>query len=536
LGKIMYQPTLEEVKKLKDRGNLVPVYRDIDADLETPVSAYLKIARGDYSFLLESAEGGERVARYSFLGTEPDKVIITGDKVNDYPSPRIKYGAGSSSSPARGEETGKSGVSPSLNLSPGGTEALRQAQGERDGEDPLLLIEKEFQQYQPIAVAGLPRFCGGMVGYLSYETARYFERLPAPEPDGIGLPESQLMLVNTLLVFDHLTHKIKAVSHVRLDGDIEQSYREATRKIDALAARLKKPLPESEMKAVATNHNKMTSNVTPEEYAAMVTRMKEHIYEGDIIQGVPSVRLGRATTSSPFAIYRALRSINPSPYMYFLHLKDTHIVGASPELLVRVEDGIVSNHPIAGTRPRGKDSESDKALETELKNDEKERAEHVMLVDLARNDVGRISEPGTVQVTQFMDVERYSHVMHLVSHVQGKLRKGLTQFDALRACFPAGTVSGAPKIRAMEIIAALEPDKRGPYAGAVGYFDFNGNIDTAIAIRTIIIKDSTAYMQAGAGIVADSVPENEYRECLNKAQAMLAAINQAEGVNAFTHR
>ena len=256
--------------------------------------------------------------------------------------------------------------------------------------------------------------------------------------------------------------------------------------------------------------------------------MKKHIYDGDIIQGVPSLRLARQTASNPFAIYRALRSINPSPYMYFLHLNDVHIVGASPELLVRVEDGIVSNHPIAGTRPRSQDNGTDKALEKELKTDEKERAEHLMLVDLARNDVGRISEPGTVQVTQFMDIERYSHVMHLVSHVQGKLRKGLTQFDALRACFPAGTVSGAPKIRAMEIIAELEPDKRGPYAGAVGYFDFSGNIDTAIAIRTIIIKDGTAYAQVGAGIVADSVPENEYRECLNKAQAMLTAISQAE--------
>jgi anthranilate synthase component 1 len=255
--------------------------------------------------------------------------------------------------------------------------------------------------------------------------------------------------------------------------------------------------------------------------------MKKHIYDGDIIQGVPSLRVGKPTKASPFAIYRALRSINPSPYMYFLHLDDIHIVGASPELLVRVEDGIVSNHPIAGTRPRGKDDKEDKALEKELRDDEKERAEHLMLVDLSRNDVGRISEPGSVQVTQFMDIERYSHVMHLVSHVQGKLREGLTQYDALRACFPAGTVSGAPKIRAMEIIAELEPDKRGPYSGAVGYFDFSGNTDTAIAIRTIVIKDSTAYVQAGAGIVADSVPEREYRECLNKMEALIKSIDQA---------
>jgi anthranilate synthase component 1 len=398
-------------------------------------------------------------------------------------------------------------------------------------KDPLLLIEEEFKQYRSIPVDGLPRFHGGMVGYLSYEVARYFEKLPSPAADPLKLPEARLMLADTLLVFDHLAHKIKVVAHAHLDGDIEKSYREATGKIDKLVERLKKSVPEQETAAAGGKgeESKVTQNLTQSQYEEIVTKMKQHIYDGDIIQGVPSLRLAKSTKASPFAIYRALRSINPSPYMYFLHLDDIHIVGASPELLVRVEDGIVSNHPIAGTRPRGKDNGEDKALEKELKNDEKELAEHVMLVDLARNDVGRISEPGTVQVTQFMDVERYSHVMHLVSHVQGKLREGLTQYDALRACFPAGTVSGAPKIRAMEIIAELEPDKRGPYAGAVGYFDFSGNIDTAIAIRTIIIKDGTAYVQAGAGIVADSIPANEYRECLNKMQAMLSAIAQAEG-------
>jgi anthranilate synthase component 1 len=489
----MYKPTLEEAKKLKSQGNLLPVYREINADLETPVSAYLKIARGNYSFLLESVEGGERLARYSFLGTEPTRVLTTSS----------------------------------------GGAMVRQAHHERDNGDPLLLIEEELKQYRSIPIDGLPRFHGGMVGYLSYEVARYFERLPSPANDPIKLPEAKLMLADTLLIFDHLTHKIKVVAHAHLDGDIEKSYQEATDKIDRLVERLKKPVPEeintaAGGKALRQAQGKVTSNVTQAGYENMVTRMKKYIYDGDIIQGVPSLRLAQVTIASPFAIYRALRSINPSPYMYFLHLDDIHIVGASPELLVRVEDGIVSNHPIAGTRPRGKDNKEDKALEKELKTDEKERAEHVMLVDLARNDVGRISEPGTVQVTQFMDVERYSHVMHLVSHVQGKLRQGLTQYDALRACFPAGTVSGAPKIRAMEIIAELEPDKRGPYAGAVGYFDFSGNIDTAIAIRTIIIKDGTAYVQAGAGIVADSVPANEYRECLNKMQAMLSAISQAE--------
>jgi anthranilate synthase component 1 len=473
----MYRPTLEEVKQMASQGNLVPVYREIKADLETPVSAYLKIARGKYSFLLESVEGGERLARYSFLGTEPGRVISTGN--------------------------GKTG-------------------------DPLALVEREFSKIKPVPLEGLPRFHGGMVGYLSYEIARYFEKLPSPENDPMGLPQAKLMLTDTLLIFDHLTHVIKVVSHVKLDGDIEANYQRAARKIERLVARLNKPVPEPPHITMSNKRPGITANMSQKRYEKIVTRIKKYIYDGDIIQAVPSLRLARRTNTDPFAIYRALRSLNPSPYMYFLRFDDFHIVGASPELLVRVEDGVVSNHPIAGTRPRNADSQADRALAEELKNDEKERAEHIMLVDLARNDVGRISQPGTVQVTQLMDIERYSHVMHLVSHVQGKLSPGMGQFDALRACFPAGTVSGAPKIRAMEIIAELEPDRRGPYAGAVGYFDFLGNMDTAITIRTIVVKDGTAYVQVGAGIVADSVPEKEYQECMNKAQALLTAINNAE--------
>jgi len=473
----MYYPTLEEVRQLKKYGNLVPVCRDIQADLETPVSAYLKIARGNYSFLLESVEGGERLARYSFIGTEPSLVLRTG---NDNPV------------------------------------------------DPLNLVEKEFAQLRPVSIADLPRFHGGMVGYLSYEIARYFEKLPCPDQDPQGLPESVLMLADTLLVFDHITHKIKVVSHTHLDGDVDTAYREATRKIDDLVNRLEQPIQSKSPKNAPLNRSEVSSNFSPARFEAIVSQAKEYIYAGDIIQAVLSQRLSRPTNASPFAIYRALRSVNPSPYMYYLHLGDFYIVGASPELLVRVEDDIVSNHPIAGTRRRGKDATEDLALEEELKHDKKECAEHIMLVDLGRNDIGRISEPGTVEITQLMDLERYSHVMHLVSHVQGKLRAGLSQFDALRSCFPAGTVSGAPKIRAMQIIAELEREKRGPYAGAVGYFDFSGNLDTAIAIRTVIIKDNTAYIQAGAGIVADSIPEREYQESLNKAQALLTAIDQAE--------
>jgi anthranilate synthase component 1 len=380
----MYYPTLEEVRRLRNYGNLVPVCRDIQADLETPVSAYLKIARGNYSFLLESVEGGERLARYSFIGTEPLVVLRTGDE---------------------------------------------------NRVDPLGLAERELAQFRPVSIAGLPRFHGGMVGYLSYEVVRRFERLPCPGPDPQGLPESIFMLADTLLVFDHLTHKIKVVSHAHLDGDVDTAYREAICKIDDLVNRLEQPMRPRARNSEPVDNLQVSSNFSQVEFEAMVSRAKEYVYAGDIIQTVLSQRLARRTNANPFAIYRALRSINPSPYMYYLHLGDFHIVGASPELLVRVEDGIVSTHPIAGTRRRGSDVVEDQALEEELRDDEKERAEHIMLVDLGRNDIGRISEPGTVEVTQLMDVERYSHVMHLVSHVQGKLRPGLSQFDALRSCW-----------------------------------------------------------------------------------------------------
>ena len=481
----MYYPTLDEVRRLKQHGNLVPVYHEIMADLETPVSAYLKIARGNHAFLLESVEGGEHIARYSFIGTEPSLILKAGDK---------------------------------------------------GPVDPLLLIEKEFSKFRLVPIAGLPRFHGGMVGYLGYEVAGYFERLPSPDHDPLGLPEFMLMLADTLLVFDHLTHKIKIVSHVHLDDDVDTAYRQATHKIDRLVHRLRRPVPSEASPAIPSPQSPVSSNLSQAEFESRVSQAKDYIYAGDVIQVVLSLRLAKPTSARPFAIYRALRSLNPSPYMYYLHLGDFHIIGASPELLVRVEDGMVSNHPIAGTRPRGKSAAQDSALEEELRNDEKERAEHIMLVDLGRNDIGRVSQPGTVKVTQLMDVERYSHVMHLVSHVQGKLSPGLSQFDALRAGFPAGTVSGAPKIRAMEIIAELEPDKRGPYAGAVGYFDFSGNLDTAIAIRTIVITNGIAYIQAGAGIVADSIPEREYQECLSKAQALLTAIEQTEANYAPANR
>jgi len=484
----MYYPTLEEVKKHKKDGNLVPVYREIVADLETPVSAFLKVNRGGYSFLLESVEGGQRLARYSFIGTEPYTVLTTRRE---------------------------------------------------DKADPLPLVAKELNKYKIVPVSGLPRFCGGAVGYLAYETVTHFEELPSPDPDPLGLPESLFMFVDTMLVFDHVTHKIKVLSHVHLDGDIEAAYQKAAGRIDELVDRLSQPLELGHHTKAATHpisNNKRSSNFSKEEFKASVLKIKQYITEGEAIQVVLSQRLAQPTDVTPFEIYRALRTINPSPYMFFLDFSDFHIIGTSPEILVRVEDGIVMTRPLAGTRPRGKTLEEDALLEQELRSDEKERAEHIMLVDLGRNDIGRVSEPGTVEVSELMDVERYSHVMHLVTHVQGKLRRDMTAFDALRACFPAGTVAGAPKIRAMEIIAELEPEKRGPYAGAVGYFSFSGNMDMAITIRTMVMTKGTAYVQAGGGIVYDSVPEREYDESMNKAQALLKAIDQAESPDPILER
>jgi anthranilate synthase component 1 len=479
-GGRMYYPTLEEIKKQKRDGNLIPIYREIVADLETPVSAFLKISRGGYSFLLESVEGGERLARYSFIGTEPYRVLTTKaeDKIN-----------------------------------------------------PLPLIAEELKKYKLIPTIDLPRFCGGAVGYLGYETATRFEELPSPASDPLGLPESLFMFVDTMLVFDHVSHKIKVLSHVHLDGDIEQAYQNAVHKIDNLIDRLSHALEPSQNKKAPspskTSYN-LSSNFSKDEFEASVQKVKQYITSGEAIQVVLSQRLAQPTSAAPFEIYRALRTLNPSPYMFFLNFTDFCIIGASPEILVRVEDDMVMTRPLAGTRPRGENLDEDTMLEQELRNDEKERAEHIMLVDLGRNDIGRVSEPGTVEVSDLMDVERYSHVMHLVTHVQGKLRHDLDAFDALRACFPAGTVSGAPKIRAMEIIAELEPEKRGPYAGAVGYFSFSGNMDMAIAIRTMVATKGTAYVQAGCGIVYDSIPEREYQETMSKAQALLKAIEQAE--------
>ena len=488
----MYTPSLSDIQALagKHDANLAPVYRDVAADLETPVSAFLKVARGDHSFLLESVEGGERLARYSFIGTEPYRILRCGPY--DDPS---------------------------------------------QGSDPLLEIEAELSRFrlahlqEADARSGLPRFTGGAVGFLAYEAVRHFEpRVPIARDDPQGFPEALFMFVDTLLVFDHLKHTIKVVSHCRLDGDVEASYRQACWRIDELVKRLAGPLPAMPypIEPAAAVQEPVRSNTTKEEYIGKVEHCKEYVVAGDIYQVQVSQRFQRPTRAHPFSLYRALRTVNPSPYMYYLAMGDAYIIGASPEMLVRVEEGLVEEHPIAGTRRRGRDAEDERRMEEELVSDAKERAEHIMLVDLARNDVGRIAEPGTVQVTELMAVEKYSHVMHLVSHVVGRLKPELTSYDALRACFPAGTVTGAPKIRAMEIIAEMEPERRGPYAGAVGYFDLSGNLDTAITIRTIVMKGGVANVQAAGGIVFDSVPELEYMETENKARGMLRAIDEAE--------
>jgi anthranilate synthase component I len=483
---------------IRERGvNCVPIYREILADLETPVSAYLKVVgHARQGFLLESVEGGERVARYSFIGADPLCTLRLHDGIL-----------------RRIEADG--------------------ATAERPFADPLVALDEELGRFRTVASPDLPRFSGGAVGYLGYEATRYFERLPTPERDALGLPDGVFLLADALLVFDHVRRRVKAVAHVLPDltgGDVAAAYARAEAKIDELLARLRAPLGPT---PIANRHPEYfdaapVHNTTRAEYEAKVRRAKEYIAAGDIFQVVLSQRLDRPTAADPFTIYRALRAVNPSPYMYFLQFGDFQIVGASPELLVRLEDGVVTNHPIAGTYPRGADEAEDAALAERLLADEKERAEHIMLVDLGRNDVGRVAVPGTVRVPKLLTVERYSHVMHLVSNVEGDLRPDLRGVDALRACFPAGTVSGAPKIRAMEIIAELERDRRGPYSGAVGYVGFDGALDTAITLRTMVVKDGIVSMQAGGGIVADSDPGREYEECFHKLGGSLRAVDLAE--------
>lgn len=490
----MVYPDFREFKALCSKGNLIPVYREILADMDTPVSAFLKIDDGRYSFLLESVEGGEKWARYSFLGSRPLTVVRS---------------FGSS------------------------VEVTRQGKKEVRSfvRDPLETVKDILSEYTPVPNPGLPRFYGGAVGFIGYDVIRFFEKMPERKKTGLGLPDVFFMITDTLVIFDNVTQKIKVVSNAHVNGiSPAAAYKEAVDKIGAIIGKLTRNLRRRSAvsRKAARKRQVIKSNFTRPLYEKAVLKAKEYIKAGDIFQVVPSQRFQTGIGVEPFEIYRALRLINPSPYMYFLRCGDATIAGTSPEVMVRLDGGRIELRPIAGTRHRGSTEEEDKRLENELLADPKERAEHIMLVDLGRNDVGRVSRHGSVHVSELMVIERYSHVMHIVSNVRGTLSEGKDAFDVVRACFPAGTVSGAPKIRAMEIIDELEPTRRGPYAGAVGYFGFSGSMDTCITIRTLVIRNNVAYIQAGGGVVADSVPSLEYQETVNKAMAMMRAVEMAE--------
>ena len=490
-----YYPSKKEFLKLSKRGNLVPVYKRVLADLETPVSAFIKMSGGSYSYLLESAEGQEKIGRFSFIGSSPSLVFKSKGSLIEI----IRKG--------------------------------KKKERFRTQRDPLDELKGLMASFKFVNIEGLPRFCGGLVGYLGYDMVRFFEELPDKNPDKPAFPDSIFMLTDNLLVFDHLNHEMKIVSLAHIKGNPLRAYEEAIARIEKICSRLKRPLPAkmNRLKASRTKGIRVRSNFTKREFKRSVSHIKRYIKKGDIVQAVLSQRLEVKLRPRSFDIYRALRFINPSPYMYYLRFNDFDIVGSSPEILVRCEDSVVQTRPIAGTRPRGKSSKEDEALIEDLLNDPKERAEHIMLVDLGRNDIGRVCEYGSIAVPEFMVIEKYSHVMHIVSDCIGRLAKGKDMFDLVRATFPAGTVTGAPKIRAMEIIDELENLRRGPYAGCVGYFSFSGNLDMCITIRTIIVKNKRAYIQAGAGVVADSRPEKEYQETLNKTRGMIKAIKLAGG-------
>ncbi len=489
-----YSLSLDQFRQYAKEGNLVPLYREILADYETPVSAFAKIDHGPSAYLLESIEGGEKWARYSFLGSGSPIVVYEdrGDLL-------VVQGTRKKRIPSRG--------------------------------NPLERLREMMESYRPVTMPDLPPFVGGAVGYLSYDMVRTFEDLAARQKDPLNLPDFAFLLTDTLLIFDNVSQKIKVVAtaHVTTKGErgIKAAYRSATERIERTITRLKRPLRRTRLhrrrKPVV-----FTANMSKADFEKMVMRTKEYIRAGDIVQAVLSQRWEANVQAPSLQLYRALRVVNPSPYMYYLRIAGVELVGSSPETLVRCEDGVISVRPIAGTRRRGVNPDEDQQMEQRLLADEKERAEHVMLVDLGRNDVGRVAKPGSVTVDSLMHVERYSHVMHIVSNVTGQLDESKTSYDVLRACFPAGTVSGAPKIRAMEIIDELEPTRRGPYAGAVGYFSFSGNMDMCINIRTVVVKNHQAFIQAGAGIVADSNPEHEYEETCNKAKAMMKAVELAE--------
>jgi len=497
-----YYPSLDEFTKLCEQGNTIPVYRQLMADALTPVTAYQRLAEpadsatpAANSFLLESVVGGERIARYSFVGVDPE---VTFTAYRD-----------------------------DITIKRSG-----QADESITSHDPLAELQKLIASHRAADIPGLPRFTGGLVGYAAYDMVRYYEDIGEGPHDDRNLPDLSFGLYRTMVIFDHVSKTIKVVANAHVEDDPQGAYTRACDAIEGTVSRLRDPSghPVDEVNLVGLPEKRFESNFTREGFCKMVEACKEYIRAGDIFQVVGSQRLAVETGARSFDIYRALRVVNPSPFMFILDSPEVTLVGASPEILCRVEDGVVTNRPLAGTRRRGRTEEEDAALEAELLADPKERAEHIMLVDLARNDVGMVAEPGSIVLAEsdLMSVERYSHVMHISSDVKGTLAEGNTAFDALRATLPVGTVSGAPKIRAMEIIDEFEPTRRGPYAGAVGYVDFSGNMDTCIALRTMVITGGKAYVQAGAGFVADSVPQTEYEETINKARALLKAIEVAE--------
>jgi anthranilate synthase component 1 len=495
-----YYPEYETFVSLCEQGNTVPVYRQLLADAMTPVSAYHRLAQptgrpaADYAFLLESVVGGEKIARYSFVGVNPSKTFtVRRDAIT-----------------IRDVRTGETTTVTS--------------------HDPLAELAKLLAPYQAVDVPGLPRFTGGVVGYASYDMVRYYEPIGEGPADDRDLPDLAFGLYDTMVIFDHVDKTVKVVANAHVQGDPRQAYQAATDAIEQTIATLR----ESDFRGVGEIYTHglpekdFQSNFSREDYIDMVEACKEYIRAGDIFQVVPSQRLTVETDADAFDIYRALRVVNPSPFMVLMTTPEVTLVAASPEILCRVEDGVVTNRPLAGTRPRGETPAQDRALETDLLADPKERAEHIMLVDLARNDVGRVAEWQSIELADLLTVERYSHVMHIVSNVTGTLAEGMTAFDALRTALPVGTVSGAPKIRAMEIIDEFEPTRRGPYAGAIGYVDFSGNMDTCIALRTLVVAGGKVHIQAGGGVVADSDPAAEYQETINKSRALLKAIEIAE--------
>lgn len=490
----MYSLTKEQFSAHAGEGNLIPLYWEILADTMTPVSAFIKLGGPERrSFLLESVEGGEKWGRYTFIGVDPSIIYrYEGDTVT---------------------------------MVEDGAERTFKAEG-----DPLDELKKIMALYTPVDTPGLPRFFGGAVGFLTYDSIRFFEKMPQTVTDELKTPDALFYVTDSIVIFDNVSNTIKVAvnAHIGDNDDPGSAYDNACKKIDAIIEKLQRPDKGEKPEKGDPDTVDFSGNIDRETYEKNVVSCKEYIKAGDIFQVVLAQRLSTNITVSPFQIYRALRNVNPSPYMYYLNCGEHTVVGASPESLVRVEVGVVETRPLAGTRPRGKSEEEDEKLEAELLADEKELAEHVMLVDLGRNDLGRVCQGGSVHVEKFKAIEKYSHVMHISSTVKGRLKKDMNAYDALRACFPAGTLSGAPKIRAMEIIEEMEGTRRGVYGGAVGYFSFSGNMDVAIAIRTLQIHSKTAYLGVGAGIVADSVPATEYQETINKGKALMKAVRLAE--------